>query len=371
VFRPRGAALLEHLCIGFVVPIGRRPSAASSPATARAHASPAAVHSSSATARHRAHGALSPRRPSGASALDVLIVPDASERVQSHVRATLAGAPPGEFEAPLHGQGRAARAPCAGTWSWPSAELPDGEGRDRRLRSGHGRHRSPRARASRRRGRGPRPHGHARRRPRPRGAQPAQRRAAAAPPARARRREGGRPRSATRCWGARASSRASSSAWSGCCRTSWSWRGRAPWRGSPSTSAALLDEVTSRFRSRRRQAAGVTLVRRIGENVLAVGDRERLKQVFHNLLVNALEATPRGGVVTVSCHRDADEPDACGDHRRHRAGHPRRDAGEGLRALLHDEGGGHGAGAVHRAADRRAARRSDRPGERRGQAEPG
>jgi hypothetical protein len=53
----------------------------------------------------------------------------------------------------------------------------------------------------------------------------------------------------------------------------------------------------------------VTLVRRIAD-ARAVGDRERLKQVFHNLLVNAMEATPHGGVVTVSCHRGADDPDA-------------------------------------------------------------
>ena len=46
--------------------------------------------------------------------------------------------------------------------------------------------------------------------------------------------------------------------------------------------------------------AGVALVRCI-DVAKAVGDRERLKQVFHNLLVNALEATPQGGTVTLTC----------------------------------------------------------------------
>ncbi len=80
-----------------------------------------------------------------------------------------------------------------------------------------------------------------------------------------------------------------------------------PMAREPIDLAALLDDVTS-FQEPAAAAAGVTLVRRIGE-ARAVGDRERLKQVFHNLLVNALEATPLGGVVTVSCHRNADEPD--------------------------------------------------------------
>jgi signal transduction histidine kinase len=81
-----------------------------------------------------------------------------------------------------------------------------------------------------------------------------------------------------------------------------------PMAREPIDLAALLDEVTS-FQEPAAAAAGVTLVRRISE-ARAVGDRERLKQVFHNLLVNALEATPLGGMVTVSCHRNADEPDA-------------------------------------------------------------
>ncbi len=72
--------------------------------------------------------------------------------------------------------------------------------------------------------------------------------------------------------------------------------------------AELLEEVTT-FQEPAATAAGVTLVRQIGD-ARAVGDRERLKQVFLNLLVNALEATPLGGVVTVSCHCGVDEPEA-------------------------------------------------------------
>lgn len=81
-----------------------------------------------------------------------------------------------------------------------------------------------------------------------------------------------------------------------------------PMAREPIDLAGLLDEVTA-FQEPAAAAAGVTLVRHIVV-ARAVGDRERLKQVFHNLLVNAMEATPQGGVVTVSCHRSADEPDA-------------------------------------------------------------
>jgi two-component system sporulation sensor kinase A len=35
------------------------------------------------------------------------------------------------------------------------------------------------------------------------------------------------------------------------------------------------------------------------------GDRQRLEQVFHNILLNAFQAIPEGGTVTLSCHREA------------------------------------------------------------------
>lgn len=66
----------------------------------------------------------------------------------------------------------------------------------------------------------------------------------------------------------------------------------------------LLDEVLD-FHEPAVTERGIALVRRLGE-ARVTGDRERLKQVFHNLVVNAVEATARGGVVTVSAHFDVD-----------------------------------------------------------------
>lgn len=77
-----------------------------------------------------------------------------------------------------------------------------------------------------------------------------------------------------------------------------------PMAREPVDLHALLEEVMS-FQDPVAHERSVALVRRLSEGV-AVGDRERLKQVFHNLVVNAMEATARGGTVTVSSHREPD-----------------------------------------------------------------
>ncbi len=75
-----------------------------------------------------------------------------------------------------------------------------------------------------------------------------------------------------------------------------------PMAREPVELHAMLDELVT-FHEPAALERGITLVRRLSEGV-AVGDRERLKQVFHNLIVNAMEATARGGAVTVSSHRE-------------------------------------------------------------------
>lgn len=56
-------------------------------------------------------------------------------------------------------------------------------------------------------------------------------------------------------------------------------------------------------------ARGVLLTRKLG-HAMALGDRERLKQVFHNLVVNAMEATSQGDSVTVTVERERGESPA-------------------------------------------------------------
>jgi signal transduction histidine kinase len=77
-----------------------------------------------------------------------------------------------------------------------------------------------------------------------------------------------------------------------------------PMAREPVDLHGLLDEVLD-FQEPAATERGVTLVRRLTDARVA-GDRERLKQVFHNLVVNAIEATARGGAVTVAAHIDPD-----------------------------------------------------------------
>jgi len=80
-----------------------------------------------------------------------------------------------------------------------------------------------------------------------------------------------------------------------------------PMAREPIDLPALLQDVLD-LHEPMAAARGVSLVCRVME-AWAVGDRERLKQVFHNLLLNALEATAPGGAVTVGCARDEHRDD--------------------------------------------------------------
>lgn len=68
----------------------------------------------------------------------------------------------------------------------------------------------------------------------------------------------------------------------------------------------LLDEVVT-FHEPDAQERGVKIVRN-GPTGTALGDRERLKQVFHNLLVNAMEATSSGDTITLESAMDPADP---------------------------------------------------------------
>ncbi len=67
----------------------------------------------------------------------------------------------------------------------------------------------------------------------------------------------------------------------------------------------LLDEIVT-LHEPGAQARGIRIARNVHAGT-AIGDRERLKQVFHNLVVNAMEATSSGDTITVESLIDPGE----------------------------------------------------------------
>jgi signal transduction histidine kinase len=75
----------------------------------------------------------------------------------------------------------------------------------------------------------------------------------------------------------------------------------------PTSLEALLDEIVRLLRPEGR-ASGVTLRRQRSEPLLPKlpMDAEKMKQVFINLLRNAIEALPDGGLVVIESFREGD-----------------------------------------------------------------
>lgn len=67
--------------------------------------------------------------------------------------------------------------------------------------------------------------------------------------------------------------------------------------------AAELVEVAARMCRSQAEGADVTVVARTVDNIGITGDVTRLKQVFLNLLTNAIKFTPAGGIVNVDMER--------------------------------------------------------------------
>ena len=69
--------------------------------------------------------------------------------------------------------------------------------------------------------------------------------------------------------------------------------------------AAELVEVAARMCRSQAESADVTVVARTAENIGITGDVTRLKQVFLNLLTNAIKFTPAGGIVNIDMEKGA------------------------------------------------------------------
>lgn len=69
--------------------------------------------------------------------------------------------------------------------------------------------------------------------------------------------------------------------------------------------SAVVREVVAQIRS-EAEGHGVRVVCQPGEGITVVGNRVQLELVMHNLLRNALQATPAGGEVLVRVERDQD-----------------------------------------------------------------
>jgi len=63
---------------------------------------------------------------------------------------------------------------------------------------------------------------------------------------------------------------------------------------------SLLDETIMLLKNSRNFVEGIRISRAVFPHIVLKGDSQRLRQVFWNLLINACQAMPKGGAITIS-----------------------------------------------------------------------
>ena len=117
----------------------------------------------------------------------------------------------------------------------------------------------------------------------------------------------------------------------------------------PQNLRGVIEEVVTMLRE-KADRAGIVIHNEAGGQVILEFQKERMKQVLYNLIMNGIEAMSKGGSIHIST--SLRRPPRPGLHKGHGPGDQERGSLQGLRVLLHDKGQGHGPGPASLLHDR-------------------